>query len=607
MAGYGSTDLLAMVVLGLVVLGLLLYVVFLPPASLAFAIDRPPPQVRLQNFYALERNAAGPFRWTKPEASILLPVVAPGHYRLTLGLQDGLPDRPPRAVTIWINHTLVQTIPLDVTPHDYAITFDIAPVARGADPAPILMVELQAPGVVLPGDPRALGIVVSRVALAPIPAPATLPLVPLTLGMALALAALLARDLRRWVPSVVLRWGPGVPRARGDRARLRAALAGGLGWALVLFGVSRLAFSLLAFLLATRGRTEPGCLAVWPPPVDPAWFPSGLGFRLVGVWQHYDVCWYEQIATFGYLPRDAAVAFLPLYPALMRVASLPVGGSLAAAGMLVSGLAYVVALTGLFRLVRDDFNATIARRTVLYLAVFPTAFFLFAPYTEALFLALAVWSLRAARRGAWGWAGLIAILAALTRTQGCFLALPLAWEAARQWRQGGSAREFWPRRLSSVLAPALPVGGFLLFLVYSNAATGWTTFQAQREQWNYRTLPPWDALAASWGYIWQRGDLTEALNLACLVIFVLVMLAGVRRLPLAYTLYAAPQLLVLLTRDNNKPPLMSTSRLVLVIFPVFVVLALLFRHRRLHAAWLLVSGGLLLYFCYLFFLDTFVA
>jgi len=47
--------------------------------------------------------------------------------------------------------------------------------------------------------------------------------------------------------------------------------------------------------------------------------------------------------------------------------------------------------------VRHDFDADTAQRTALYLAGVPAAFFLFAPFAEAPFLALAVWSIVAAR------------------------------------------------------------------------------------------------------------------------------------------------------------------------------------------------------------------
>ena len=67
----------------------------------------------------------------------------------------------------------------------------------------------------------------------------------------------------------------------------------------------------------------------------------------------------------------------------------------------MSGVAYVGAMVGLYRLVARDLDPATARRTMVLISIFPSAFFLFAPFTEALFLALAVWTLVAARERRW--------------------------------------------------------------------------------------------------------------------------------------------------------------------------------------------------------------
>ena len=68
----------------------------------------------------------------------------------------------------------------------------------------------------------------------------------------------------------------------------------------------------------------------------------------------------------------------------------------------------------------------VARRSVLYLALFPTSFFLGAVYGESLFLALAVGTFALAERGRLGWAAITAGLALLTRAQGVALLPALA-------------------------------------------------------------------------------------------------------------------------------------------------------------------------------------
>ncbi len=371
---------------------------------------------------------------------------------------------------------------------------------------------------------------------------------------------------------------------RGWLRRLHPTLPVDLAEALWLFVTLRVAFSAFAFLLLGTGSVAPPCARG---ELAPILHDAGRDFRLLGVWQRWDACWYERIATLGYQSHPASVGFFPLYPALMRVVGVPFGGHLTLAGILISSVAYIAAMIGLYRLVCRDFDAESAQRAVLYLSVFPSAFFLFAPFTEALFLALSVWVLYAARQGHWGVTAPLALLAGLTRIQGALLALPLAWEWWRQRRHPDGARR---RRPWAALVPALPPSGFLLFLLYSEVVTGATAFQAQRTQWGVTGRWPWTAVITSWREARAHSDPIEVLNLASLILFSVLLIIGVRRIPLSYALYAAPQLLLMGARQTLVgSPLASTYRYVLVLFPAFVVLAWLGQRRRLHYAWLCIS------------------
>ncbi len=98
-------------------------------------------------------------------------------------------------------------------------------------------------------------------------------------------------------------------------------------------------------------------------------------------------------------------------------------------------------------------------------------------------------------------------------------------------------------------------------------------------------------------------------NFAFVIAFSLILFIGLRRLPLTYTLYVAPQLLLLACRQNAATPLLATSRYVLVLFPAFVVLVSLTLHGypRLHLLWLSLSLSLLAFCTTLYVLGWFVA
>ena len=292
-------------------------------------------------------------------------------------------------------------------------------------------------------------------------------------------------------------------------------------------------------------------------------------------------------------------AFFPLYPLLMHIVGTLLGVNYTIGGFIVSGLAYLAAIVGLFRLVRAEFDEATARRAILYISIFPSAFFLFAPFTEALFLALVVWTIALARRGRWGWAALLAFGCGMTRAQGVLIAVPLAWELFQQWRAGS-------RRWPALVVPTLPVAGLAAVTAFTWFTTGWTAFEVQ-QRWSRSYALPWNLLLASWRYIRTSGNIVEAVNLALFLIFVVLTLLGLRRIPLTYTLYVATQLLLICTRAPDNSPLVSTTRYLLVLFPAFIVLALLGRERRFHHIWWIASLVFLALLFVIFISGPFVA
>lgn len=368
--------------------------------------------------------------------------------------------------------------------------------------------------------------------------------------------------------------------------------------AVSLFLILRVALGLVALYAWWTGSLPGPChfelarngwLTI-PPLAD-----DGAAFPLVGVWQRWDACWYGKIATFGYEPAEMSANFWPMFPVLTGITARLIGGSVAVGGLIVSAVAYVAAMTGLYRLVARDFEPDVARRTVLLLSIFPSAFFLFAPFTEALFLGLAVWSIAMARERRWLLAGLIGLFAGLTRIQGVFLVLPIGWEALaaagltawRPWRALRLPPVAIGPLVRGCLAAGGPLIGFVAFFAYTAAVAGQTPLDTQDAWGGKEFFPPWDVAGAAWQWTLDHHDPLQFVNLALLVLFGVLLVAGLRRLPVAYTLFALPQIVLLATRIQPTP-LTSTNRYLLVVFPVFVVLALI-PWRRARLAWAITS------------------
>jgi hypothetical protein len=365
-------------------------------------------------------------------------------------------------------------------------------------------------------------------------------------------------------------------------------------------------FVLISFALSRLLFLGAGVLATsYLPPADPAGDPlEPPGF--LSYWAHWDGAWYSQIAVEGYgeMAAPASTAFFPLYPMLVRLGTVWGGGPVLW-GVLISLVATPFALFFLYRIAERLHDIRAARAATLALAFFPTAFFLNAVYSEALFLALATGAVWAAlvRRNLL-LAGVFGALAAATRNLGVILVLPLFLEWLRH------RREFGPSALAGI---ALVPAGFLAYAGFLWARFGDPLVSArqQEEHWGRELANPFATLreacqAARDGtkYLLDPGTLflspsatptleaSNALNLAVLALFLILLVIGLFVLPRGLSLYALVVVLLPLLTPAPSLPLMSLPRLLLGAFPIFLVLGyLLSRSRPALVLYLLLSTG----------------
>src|SRR5438552_1630843 len=140
-----------------------------------------------------------------------------------------------------------------------------------------------------------------------------------------------------------------------------------------------------------------------------------------------------------------------------------------------------------------------------------------------------------------------------------------------------------------------PAVGVFLALAYPRLVIGETGSPFDLQQaWGARLAPPWQSIGDAVGHIARTGDPIEMLNLLSVVGLTAVALYGFRRLPLEYGLYALASLALLWLRDtDNLSPLMSAARYSLVIFPCFMIGAVLLRSRLGIAAGLLAISAVI--------------
>ena len=312
-------------------------------------------------------------------------------------------------------------------------------------------------------------------------------------------------------------------------------------------------------------------------------------------WFRWDTGHYLFIAANGYtLDRTA---FFPLYPLLIHIITPIINNNALITALLISSAANLAWMIVLYQLVLEDFGEEHAQRTILYLSIFPAAFFFLAAYTESLFLALVLLSFYSARHGRWWLSGIFGLLACLTRSTAIFLILPFCYEYLRQ-------HQFQLRNIRfSAIAIILFPAGMGLFALYCWKTFGDPlSFSHQQMDWGRKLMPPWWGILSSVSIIKHSAGLLgfyALRNLAdllpTLLVLILIILACVgpwrfKKDHWAYLCYAIPLFILFNLTPNTSAgwmPLESFARFMLEVFPAFILLAILGgRARWLHFIYL---------------------
>ncbi len=320
----------------------------------------------------------------------------------------------------------------------------------------------------------------------------------------------------------------------------------------------------------------------------------------------WDATWYMDIARDGYRydPRlgpdeQQPIVFFPLYPMLMRTLAAfttPDRGAtttfdqyteirrvhLAWCGVVISLIAFLLALVVLYRWAELHGGAGAAASTVVLLSTYPFAVYFSAAYTESVFLLLTTAACYAFEKGRLPAAGAAGVLAGLTRPNGVMLSLVLGILALERLR--GRERGRIRRTAAGLLAAAMPAVGLLLYCTYIYRLTGdpfaWVRAQAA---WGRDV----GATSTHYAWIWQtiadegvlsyvRAAPAEAVQVVAVVFSLGLVWPVWRRIGPAYAV---------LILANVLPPLikggvLSLGRFTATLFPLFLALALLVPAER---------------------------
>lgn len=381
-------------------------------------------------------------------------------------------------------------------------------------------------------------------------------------------------------------------------------LIGSLIGALILWRLGLFIISWWADAQLSYTPSFPYAAELLVQPALPSWLTK---------WASFDGVHYLTIMQRGYLGTGLIQAFFPVFPlTVWLLAGTPSISSLITTGLLLNFVLAIYLAWIAHRLLRLDVADEAARWGVVSLFVFPTSFFLAALYSETLYLALSLTALYWIRKHQWwGAAGLI-MVAGATRITGVFLILALLaeWATSLNWQAAKLGRQL-PKMLIIVGLASLGLVGYMAYLWWQfNDPLYFLHVQAEfgagRSEslitypqviWRYlkmlATVRPFD-----WKYYAIVGEFLAG------VLPLLALFRWGRGLRLSYLMYGlACFLLPTLTGTFSSMP-----RYVLVVWPVFLGLAVWSKsHRTSFILYLIFSSLLLIINTVLFIQGIWIA
>ena len=335
---------------------------------------------------------------------------------------------------------------------------------------------------------------------------------------------------------------------------------------------------------------------------------SKLFTAAISHWVRWDAASYIDLAHYGYTAsQPELLAFLPLYPLLVRVFAFLSFGHYVFAGFLVSNLSLLGASWALYHIVNDEYGERTARRAVMILMFTPLSLVFSVPYAESLFLMLTLMSVFFARKHRFTTAAVFGALSACTRLIGLLIVIPLALESLKYLNtlnlRHTNTRRY--RRLTFKLIALLLLvcAGTGVYLLINVIVAGrpFAFLDTLKEYFNQtlgnvlRTERYSVQLAFSYGDInWQLGTwIPQALAVFGAALLVLIMSPTIEP---ADGLYAWLYLVLVMSPSW----MMSGPRSLTALYPFYIALAFSCRRKWTYIAVMSLSIGVMCLFSYFY-------
>lgn len=326
-------------------------------------------------------------------------------------------------------------------------------------------------------------------------------------------------------------------------------------------------------------------------------YSENLFNRLIYNWVYiWDGGHYNYIVEHGYSYPEQA--FFPLWPLLTKAATLVIPNILISTHTVIT-LTSITAVILLFLLSKKLFSTEIAKITVITFLCYPTAFFLLANYSEALFLSLTIGSYLAFEYNRFFLSSALNLFSSATRLVGIANSTVFLFTKKLKYSQKG-------------ILMSISIAGLLLYMCY--LAINFNNplmFQTAQKHWCNKTNDPsvieircnfQFPLLTLLDYKFLQRNPYNYIDALAGLLAIIMLVPLYRNVKKQYFWYTLINLLTPLSFGR----LTSMTRYTLTLFPLFIVLGLLIKNKKHLLVYAIISGMIQLILITLFTGHIFV-
>ncbi|MDR1101611.1 MAG: glycosyltransferase family 39 protein [Clostridiales bacterium] len=240
----------------------------------------------------------------------------------------------------------------------------------------------------------------------------------------------------------------------------------------------------MLFFVFVLGFTLVGVIAFHNITPEATWgHINAIDDEWLNVFMRWDGLHYSNIAAQGYGEFNSFnYAFFPLYPILINLLNRLTNVGYFQSAIYISRVAFFIFIIILYNTVKKRHDSKRALYTVISASLFPGAFFYIAPYTESLFVLLALVTFLSCEKERWLCASICVMFACSLKFLGVILIPIVIIEYLHKYRR------IYPNFLFFLLMP-LGLGGYMYFLYQETGNALYFSF-CETAYSRFKALPP---------------------------------------------------------------------------------------------------------------------